>query len=73
MTIFTIRSNSSVNIMTRFWAGQLGFDSQQRHGFFSSPLCQDWLWGPERSFTGVKQLVHEADDSPSSSAKVKNA
>jgi len=37
---------SSVNVVTRLWAGRLGFDSWQRQGFFSSPLlCPDQLWG----------------------------
>jgi hypothetical protein len=46
-----------------------------------SPSCPDWCWGPPSLLSngyqgalssGVKQLGHEADHSPPSSAKVKN-
>jgi hypothetical protein len=48
--------------------------------FFSAPQCADWLWGHPAFYAvgwgafspDVKWVGHEADSSPSSSAKVKN-
>jgi hypothetical protein len=37
---------NSVSILTRFRAGQMGFDSQQELEFFSAPPRQDRLWDP---------------------------
>jgi len=36
----------SVSIVNRLQSRLARFDSWLRHGFFSSPLCTDWLWGP---------------------------
>jgi hypothetical protein len=59
-----------------------GLSSSRGWKFFSSPHHPDWLWGPPSQdiqcvpgalFLGVKRLGHEADHSPPSNAKVKNA
>jgi hypothetical protein len=72
---------SSANVMTRLWAGQLGFNSWQRHGFllFSTasgpdlrPTQPHIQWGLGVFSLGLKQLGHEADHSPPSSDEVKN-
>jgi hypothetical protein len=52
-------------------------------GFFSSPPCPDWLWGPSSPLSKgmeggalspeVKRSGRESDHSPPSSAEVKNA
>jgi hypothetical protein len=57
----------------------LGFKSLQGQEIFSSK-CPDWFCGSPSllisgymsPFSGVKWVGHEADDSPPSSAKVKN-
>jgi len=42
-----IRSRgSSVNVVTRMWAGRSRFDSRKGLEFFSSSPCPDLLWGP---------------------------
>jgi hypothetical protein len=56
---------------TGLWLDGLGFES---------PKCPDQLWGPpsllfsgyQGSFLGVKQLGHEVNHSPLSSAEVKS-
>jgi len=53
--------SSSVCIVTRLWAGQLGFDSQQVQG---SSLFATSKW--------VRKPGHEADHSPPPSPEVKN-
>jgi len=42
----TRNRGSSVNIVIMLRAGWPGFYSRQWHVFFSSPPCQDLLWGP---------------------------
>jgi hypothetical protein len=68
--------DSSVSIVTRLWAGQLGFDSWQRQGFFVFTTASRLVLGPIQPPTqwvpGVKWSGHEADHSPPSSAEVKN-
>jgi len=54
------------------------FPAETMMGFFSFPLCEDWLWGLpsllshgyRSSYCGVKCPGHEADHSPPFSAKV---
>jgi hypothetical protein len=61
----------------RLWAGGPEFDSWQEQGYFSLALYPDWSWGPPSILSilslGEKQLMLEADYSPPSVAKVKNA
>jgi len=42
------RQDSSVTVVTRLRAGQLGFNSRQWQwrDLFSSPSCPGWIWGP---------------------------
>jgi len=57
-----------------------GSNASRGRGFFLSPNCQNWLWGPpsllfkgyQGSFLGVKQWGVEVDHSPPFSSKVKN-
>jgi hypothetical protein len=69
--------------VSRLRAGRPGFVSDGEAGIFfiSPPLCPDRLWVPPASclvvtgtlFLGIKRPEREADHSPPSSAKVKNA
>jgi hypothetical protein len=67
-----------LSTVARLWAERLGFDSQPGHGVFSHQ-CIKTSWGATQfpmqlvlgSFPGGKQLRHEADHSPPSSAKIK--
>jgi hypothetical protein len=56
-------------MVTKVWAGQLGFDSWQEQCkvCFFSPLCPDWLCDPpsflfsgyqEQSAQGMKLITH---------------
>jgi len=51
-----------------------GFESRQGLEFFTSPPLSDRLWGPPGLLSnGYQVLFPWADNSPSSTAEVKNA
>jgi hypothetical protein len=75
---------SSVSTVTRLWAGRTTLDSRQGQGRdipFSPLMCPDQLRVPPSllangyrgSSPGVKQPRRDADHSPQSSTKVRNA
>jgi hypothetical protein len=69
--------SSSVSIVTRLWAEQLGFNPQQGLGFFHLATTSSSALGPSKPLIqwvlGVKQLGHEVDHSSPTIATVKDA
>jgi hypothetical protein len=67
---------SSVNTVTRLWAGQLGFKSQQGQEISCRPDLGSTQppirWVSGALSLGVKRPRREADHSPPSNAEVKN-
>jgi hypothetical protein len=73
--------DSSLGIATGHGLDDRGSIFSRDKRFFSCPQCQDRLWGPPSLLfngyrgvlsTGVKRERRQADDSPSSSAEIKN-
>jgi len=67
----------AISIVTRLRAGQWGSVPGRGKKCFSSPKHPDWLWGPSSLVfklfpPGLKQLWHEDNHWPPSTAVVKN-
>jgi hypothetical protein len=75
-----IQLGITVTIMTRIWAGQQGFDSQQGQEIFLLATTSRIVLGPSQPpiqwvlgaiSLGVKWMGNETDHSPPSNAEVK--
>jgi hypothetical protein len=76
-----METGSSVSIVIKLWAGQLGFDSWHRQEISHHSYCTQTRSGANSAPyprgtgdfpLGVKQTGHEADCSPPSSAEINN-